>query len=175
MATISINYPSSSTTSVTITSLNSLATNASAGVFTKVATSTPIDNTSNNDIDHLLSGTVVVGASGLTANRGINIFVIGAVSESSGTPSWPDTIDGTDDVDDFTSANTMAGVAKCVAAITIDSTGSRAYAFGPVSVAQAFGGNLPQHYVIAIGHDTGAALAASGHSVQFQRVKLTVA
>lgn len=173
MATISVNYPSSSTTSVTITSLNSLATN-SAGVYTKVATSAAIAN-SDNDIDHLLSGSIVVGASGLTANRTIAVYVVGALAESSGLPSWPDTLDGNDDVDDFTSANVMAATAMAVASIVIDATGSRTYSFGPVSVAQAFGGYLPQHYIVCVAHDTGAALASSGHSIQYQRVKLTVA
>ncbi len=40
-------------------------------------------------------------------------------------------------------------------------TTARAYEFGPVSVAHAFGGTMPDHWGVFIVHDLGVTLGAT--------------
>ncbi len=171
MATdIKTKYPSTSTTAITI-SLASLAA-GSSGVYTSGRQGDFIDNSSNLDLDHLFSGKIRIGTSP-TASRFINIYVIGALSVSSGTPTFPDTVGTTDAALTFTSANVMVGCVRQVAQLPVDSTSDRYYYFGPISIRSVFGA-MPQAWVPYVAHDcgTGVTLHATGsnHVLQYQRV-----
>ena len=100
MATVKTSYPSTSSVDLTIT-LASLAS-GSAGVYTTGRGSTAVDNTTNLDLDHLLSGKITLGTSP-TASRSINVYAYADLSTASGTPSYPDTITGSDAGVTFTS------------------------------------------------------------------------
>lgn len=169
MATdIKTKYASISTTTITI-SLASLSA-GSSGVYTSGRQSDDIDNSSDLDLDHLLSGKIRTGTSP-TASRFINVYVIGALSVSSGTPTFPDTVGTSDAARSFTSANVMAGCVRQVAQLPIDSTSDRDYFFGPISIRSVFG-QMPQSWVVYVAHDTGVALnsTAGNHVLQYQRV-----
>jgi hypothetical protein len=170
MADIRLKYPSTSSVAVTI-SLASLGSGAS-GVFTAGRESTAIDNTTNLDCDHILSGQITTGTT-ITASRSINVYVAAPLSVSSGTPTWPDVLDGTDSAETFTSANVMNGIVKLAASMTTDNTNDRAYTFSGVSVASLFGGSLPPFYVVFVAHDSGNALnsTAGNHSINYYRVQ----
>jgi len=167
MADFKLKYPSTSTSTVTI-SLASLGTNTQ-NVFTSGRESTSIDNTTNLDLDHLLSGTIVTGTSP-TAGRTIAVYVIAPVSISSGTPTWPDVFDGTDSAETVTSANVLNGLAKLAWSCTVDNTTGRAYSFNGVSVASLFGGALPPFYLVYVAHDTAVALG-TGHDIYYTRIQ----
>lgn len=170
MADIKTKYPSTSSTALTI-SLASLASGA-ATVFTSGQESTAVDNTTNLDLDALLSGMITTGTSP-TASRSINIYVYANISSSSGTPTYPDVLDGTDSAETFTSANVMNRAIRLAESITIDNTSNRSYYFGPISVASLFGGSMPKFWGVYVAHDTGVALnATSGnHALAYERVQ----
>jgi hypothetical protein len=170
MSDIKTKYPSTSSVALTI-SLASLAS-GSSGVFTAGQESTAVDNTSNLDVDHLLSGVIRAGTSP-TSSRYINVYVYANISSSSGTPTYPDVLDGTDSAETFTSANVMNGIVKLAASMISDSTSNRDYFFGPVSVAQLFGGVLPKFWGVFVAHDTAVALNATGgnHVLTYERIQ----
>lgn len=170
MSDIKTKYPSTSSVALTI-SLASLAS-GSAGVFTAGQESTAVDNTSNLDVDHLLSGVIRAGTSP-TSGRYINVYAYANISSASGTPTYPDVLDGTDSAETFTSANVMNGIVKLVASLIIDSTSNRDYFFGPISIASLFGGALPKFWGVFVAHDTAVALNATGgnHVLSYERVQ----
>ena len=171
MATdIKTKYPSTSSVDLTIT-LASLAT-GSAVVYTTGRESDAVDNTTNNDLDHILSGKIRTGTTP-TVSRSINVYVYANLSTASGTPAYADVLDGTDSAETFTSANVMNGSLKFVAAMTVDATSDRDYFFGPVSVASIFGGVLPKFWGIYVAHDTGVNLNATGgnHKISYERIQ----
>lgn len=169
-ADIKIKYPSTSSVDLTIT-LASLAS-GSSGVFTAGQESTAVDNTTNVDVDHLLSGKITTGTSP-TASRSINVYAYANLSSSSGTPTYPDVLDGTDSAETFTSANVMNSAVKFVANMVIDNTSDRAYYFGPVSVASLFGGVLPKFWGVYVAHDTAVNLnsTAGNHKISYERIQ----
>jgi hypothetical protein len=169
-ADIKVKYPSTSSVDLTI-SLASLAS-GSSGVFTAGQESTAVDNTSNLDLDHLLSGKITTGTSP-TVSRSINVYAYANLSSSSGTPTYADVLDGTDSAETFTSANVMNSAVKFVASITIDNTSDRAYYFGPVSIASLFGGVLPKFWGVYVAHDTAVNLnsTAGNHKLSYERIQ----
>lgn len=171
MADIKTKYPSTSSVAVTI-SLASLASGA-AGVFTAGQESTAVDNTTNLDVDHLVSGKIRVGSGTVTASRSINVYAYAPISITSGTPTYPDVLDGTDSAETFTSANVMNSSVQWVATITVDATSSRDYFFAPVSIASLFGGQLPPFWGLFVAHDTGTGLSttAGDHVIHYTRVQ----
>jgi hypothetical protein len=171
MADIKIKYPSASSVDVTLT-LASLAANAQ-GVFTAGRASTAIDNRTNLDLTHMLSGKIRVGTTTPVAGRSINIWAYAPISNASGTPTYPDSITGTDAAKTFTSANVQNSALRLVASITIDVTAERDYPFAPVDIASLFGGQLPQFYGLFVAHDTGAALSATGGAcvLSYERIQ----
>lgn len=170
MPDIRLKYPSTSSVAVTIT-LASLGSGA-VGVYTTGRESSVIDNTTNNDVDHILGGQITVGTT-ITAGRSINVYVAAPISVSSGTPTWPDVLDGTDSAETFTSANVMNGIVKLAASMTTDNVNDRPYTFSGVSVATMFGGSLPPYYVVFVAHDSGNPLnaTAGNHSIHYYRVQ----
>jgi hypothetical protein len=170
MADIKLNYPSNSTVAVTI-SLASLGSGAQ-GVFTAGRESDAISNETNLDLDHILSGKIRTGTSP-TASRSINVYVAAPLTMASGTPTWPDVLDGTDSAETFTSANVMNGIVKLAASMTTDNTTGRDYFFSGVSVAALFGGVLPPEYVVYVAHDSGVNLDSTGgnHHINYFRVQ----
>jgi hypothetical protein len=169
-ADFKLKYPSTSTVDVTI-SLASLATNAQ-NVFTAGQESTAVDNTTNLDLDHLLSGRIRTGTTP-TAGRTIAVYVFAPVSIASGTPTWPDVLDGTNSAETFTSANVMNGIVRLAWSATVDATSDRDYSFAGVSVASLFGGVLPPFWGVYVAHDTAVALnsTAGNHAISYFRVQ----
>ena len=170
MSDIKTKYPATSSVDLTIT-LASLATGA-AGVYTAGQESDAVDNTTNNDLDHLVSGKIRTGTTP-TAGRAINVYAYANLSSASGTPSYADVLDGANSAETFTSANVMNGALKFVASMIVDSTSDRDYFFGPVSVASLFGGVLPKFWGVYVAHDTAVALNATGgnHKLSYERVQ----
>lgn len=158
-----------SAVALTFTSLASLAndsTNLLAG-----ASSAVVDNTSNLSVDELVTGVIKMGTSPTAGNT----IEVRAWSILDDTPTYPDTITGSDAAITLTSANTKnAGAIKLGAIIPVDATTSRLYAFS-FSLAQLFGGFVPKKWGIWIVNGSGATLASSGSVVshtpiQYQNV-----
>lgn len=162
-------YPSSSSTALTI-DLSSLADDNTNGIAGRE--STAVDNTTNLDLDHIVSGFITAGTSP-TASRTIEIWIYAPVSTSAGTPTYPDVFDGTDSAETATSRNVLMGALKLAATLTVDSTSNRVYPVAPFSIAALFGGALPKFWGLFVINRTGVALHATGgnHVLHYERVQ----
>jgi hypothetical protein len=162
-------YPSTSSVAITI-SLASLAT-GSAGVYTAGRESTAVDNTTNLDVDHIVSGKIRTGTTP-TVSRSINVYVYAPITIAAGTPTYPDVLDGTDSDETLTSANVMAGCVRLLASITVDATSDRDYFIPPTSVKELFG-YMPPFWGLFVAHDTAVNLNSTGgnHVLHYYRVQ----
>ena len=165
MADLKLSYPAASDLTITLASLAS-DTNLLTG-----RESATIDNTANLYLDILISGKVTAGTSP-TAARSIEVWAVGSWD---GT-NWPDVFDGTESAETITSADIKASVARYLAAMATANTSDRAYHFGPVSLASAFGGTLPPKVVLFVTHSTGQNLnsTAGNHQIRLQPVFQTI-
>ena len=165
MADLKLSYPAASDLTITLASLASDA-NLLTGRESAV-----IDNTANLYLDILVSGKITAGTSP-TAARSIEVWAVGSWD---GT-NWPDVFDGTESAETITSADIKASVTRYLAAMATANTSDRAYHFGPVSLASAFGGTLPPKVVLFVTHSTGVALnsTAGNHQIRLQPVYQTI-
>lgn len=161
---IKTSYPANSSTAITLT-LASLATDANllAG-----RASTAVNNTGNLDLDHLLSGRVQVGTSP-TINTFIEFWVYAPISMSSGTPTYPDSITGSDANKSATSRNVLFSSMTMAHRVSIDNVSDRNYYIPQLSIASLFGGTMPEYWGLWVVHNTGVALNASEASLHYHR------
>lgn len=166
MADIKIKYPATSSVALTL-GVASLAsdTNLLAG-----RAATAVDNTTNVDSDHLVSGIVTTGTS--PTGGGIEVWAYASYKTATGTPTYPDSITGTDAAKTVTSTNVKTSALKLVAYIAVDTTSNRAYPFAPVSIASLFG-SMPKFWGLFVVHNTGVALnaTAGNHDFQYERIQ----
>lgn len=170
MSTLKILYPTSNadTTEITIT----LASLASDTNLLTGREATFVDNTTNLDIDHILSGYIKLGTSP-TASRVVEVWAFIPTKIASGTETWPDVMDGTDSGETITSANVKyAGWLKQVASMTTDATTGLVLPFGGVSVRTLFG-SMPSAYGIFVTHSSGVNLDSTGssHYIGYHRIQ----
>lgn len=158
MASIKTEY--GSVQALTIT-LASLADSATAG-----RESTAVSNTTDKFLDVLVSARIKPQNSGSISAPSAVLFYV-AASIDGGT-DYPDAVAGTGDA--AVTINSphqlkLLGVIN-VAAINVS------YKGGPWSVAQLFGGKMPEKWVIVAINDCGTALSATGsdHFVKYQGV-----
>jgi hypothetical protein len=167
MADFKTKYPATSSIALTL-GVASLAsdTNLLAG-----RASTAVDNTSNLDLDHLVSGVVMTGTTP-TVNTTIEVWAYASYKTASGTPTYPDTITGTDANKTLTNSGTKASALRLVASIVVTATSNVAYPFAPVSIASLFGA-MPKFWGLFVVHNTGAALnaTAGNHDFQYERIQ----
>lgn len=168
MADLKVKYPQSSADSVAITI--TLASLASSTAWAGRA-STAINNTSNLDLDHLVSGKVKLGTTP-TVSKTVQVYAYAAQSITSGTPTYPDGITGTDAAKTMTSANVAYACLRFLWAGTTDATTGLVLEMPPVSIAQVFG-SVPPYWGLFFVHDSVAALDSTGgnHSFQYHRVQ----
>lgn len=143
-----------STAALTVTNLASLASDATllAGWSSAV-----IANGTNLAVSEKISGLIKMGTSP-TAAKSVYIYIWAALDD---TPTYPDTITGSEGTKTLTSANVRdSGAFRLANVITVDNTSNRVYPF-TVDVSALFGGHMPKNYGVFIVHNTGAALNAT--------------
>lgn len=162
---IKTKYPATSTVALTLT-LASLAsdTNLLAG-----RASTAVDNTTNLDIDHLLSGVIRVGASP-TVSTTLEVWAYAARSIAAGTPTYPDGITGSDANKTMTSRNVLFAALARVQVIIVDATSNRDYDIRPTSIAALFGA-MPPFWGVFVVENTTVALNATQVALQYERIQ----
>lgn len=140
----------------TITSLANSAQRASVA----------IDNTTNLFLDSLVFVKAKSGASGTATSGTINVYACGTAD---GGTTYTDNVSSGDATVTLTAPPNakLIGVINAVANAVI-------YAGGPFSVAQAFGGILPDHWLIIVENKTGGTLDATTGSVWYQGSYSTV-
>lgn len=139
----------------TITSLTTTSARQSAA----------LDNTTNLYLDALVTATIKSGASATTTTGTAVIYAYGTVD---GGTTYTEGASGSDAAITLTSPTNarIIGIINIVANATT-------YTGGPFSVAQAFGGILPQKWGIIVLNSTGGTLDASTASCEYQGVNLT--
>lgn len=166
-STIKTLYPSTSSVGLTIT-LASLAsdTNLLAG-----REATFVDNTTNLDLDHLVSGKIKLGTSP-TVSKSVEVWAFGSMKSASGTPTWPDVMAGADANKTITSANVKYGFVRQIATLTTDATTGLVLSFGPVSIASLFGA-MPKAWGLFVVQNSGVALDSTGgnHFIEYERIQ----
>jgi hypothetical protein len=159
-----------SSADLTFTSLASLA---ASSTLLGGAESGAVDNSSNKYTDYLLAGYIKAGASNCQIGV-IEVHVVGMTNDT----EWPDVFDGTDSAETVTSAEIKASVCRPAAVIATTNSNDRVYGFGPVSVANLFGGSMPKKFVVFVSQTAQTstnALASSGHKLSVTPVYYTVA
>lgn len=147
---------------MTIT-LASLASSSTAG-----RESTAVDNSSTLAIDYLVGGKITSGTTP-TANNVIEVWAYGTYDGTEYTGAAA----GTDGA--LTPSN--KGLMKLIDIIYVTATSNVAYKFGPVSVANLFGGVCPQKWGVWVLNTSAVALNSTGgnHEVYYTSVKYTSA
>lgn len=165
-STIKQLYPSTSSVALTA----AIASLASDATLLAGRAGTAVDNTTNLDLDHQVSGMITTGTS--PTGGQIEVWAYAPYKTASGTPTYPDSITGTDANKTITSANVKSGMLRLVASMSVDTTSNRAYYFTPVSIASLFGA-MPKFWGLFVVHSTGVALNATGgnHDLQYERVQ----
>lgn len=168
MADIKIKYPQSNADSIALTiTLASLASSTAwAG-----RESTAVNNTSNLDLDHLVSGKFTLGTSP-TVSKNVSVYAYAAQSIASGTPTYPDGLTGSDAAKTMTSANVAFACLRLLWSGVTDATTGRVLEMPPTSIAQVFG-SVPPFWGVFVTHDSGVNLNSTegNHSMQYQRVQ----
>lgn len=141
--------------------LNSLASSATAG-----RASTAVDNGTDKFVDALVTVDINFPNSAPANDQAIYVYAYGSVDDGA---TFSGGVTGTD------AAYTMDDptVLKLIGVIPIP-TQNKTYKGGPFSVAQAFGGVLPEHWGVVVRNYAGQTLAASGNAVKYQGVYATV-
>jgi hypothetical protein len=167
MATTTISY--SASTTITIAPENV----ATSSTFVAGVESAVIDNSTNKYVDAIVSGRWTCGTTP-TTNTQCLIYVLAQRNDS---PAYPDVFDGTSSAETLTSVGVGRGFLKLGAVIDVDSnTSDRAYDV-TFSVAQLFGGVMPQRWSLFVTHNSGVnSNSTSGNHVwSFQGITYTSA
>lgn len=168
MSTFQTLYPQANqeTLAVTIT----LATLASSSSLLSGREATPVDNRSNLDLDHILSGKIRTGAAPSGGRVEVWAFAARQIL-SDGSLDWGQA-QGTDANLTLNGDNVkLSGWLKPVASFAVDAAANRTFDFSGISVALLFGGWLPPLWSLWVTQSSGDALS-TGSSIWYQRVRL---
>lgn len=121
--------------------------------------STQIDNSTNKYLDYIIAGKVTTGTTP-TVNKVINLWAYGSLKD---TPTYPNTITGTDSGVTLTNAGTRNTGLRPVASALVTATSDIGYPFAPSSLTALFGAFLPPNrHGLWVTHDTAVNLNATG-------------
>ncbi len=169
MADIKLKYGAVDPVAVTI----ALANLASSSTLLAGRESTVIDNTTNLDLDHLVSAHFTTGSSP-TAGTRIELWCYGLrkSSSSGATKVYPANFTGADAALTLASDNVKFAALRRIGFVIVDSTTNREYDIPPTSVAARFGGRLPPYYGLFAVHNNGVALQnnSANQDIQYLRV-----
>lgn len=128
--------------------------------------SAAIDNTSALLMDALVSVTVKTNSAGTSSTGTVNVYAYGTTNNGT-TYGGGEANMGTDAGVTLTSPPNIALIGVINA-----NANSTTYSLTAMSVAQAFGGVLPDHWGIVVENKTGATLDASVGSANYQGIQL---
>lgn len=140
-----------------------LASLATSSTWVAGRESTAVSNASNLYTDYELSGKVTVGTSP-TASTEIRMYVYANIDD---TPTYPDVFDGTDSDETVTSVGIREAALAFAISVDVDSTTTdRTYWFKKLSIANLFGGSMPDYFGVFVTHNTGVNLNSTGSNHQ---------
>lgn len=151
---------------LTVTNLAGINTSAT---WTSGWTSGTIDNTTNLDLDVLVSASFTVESASLSAGE-IRVYVYTMLDDT----NWPDVFssgtEGTEGTATVHDANTLQNSFTLLWVGATDTTASQVYPMPKRSVAALFGGVLPSKFALYVAHSTGTTLETTGQQVTVQGV-----
>ena len=169
MATTTISY--SANTAITI----DLANLGTSATWIAGRESSQIDNTTNEFVDAVVSGTISVGTTP-TANTTIIVYVWGA--DTSLATTAIDVLDGTDSAETLTNVG-IRDALRLGATISVPAnTSDVAYPVLPFSVAALFGGIMPKFWGLFVAHNTAVNLrntAVNTNALEYVGIKYDTA
>ena len=170
MAVVQTSYPVTSSVVMTF-AIASLA--ADAGLVIGRA-STAVDNRTNLDLDHLVSGIITTGTTP-TAGSVIELWAYAPIKTVTGTPTYPDSITGTDAAKTMTSLNVKYAALVPVQTFIIDATSNITFPIRQFSIATLFG-TMPKFWGLFLVQATGVALnaTAGNQDFEYERIQATV-
>lgn len=130
---------------------------ASSTTFLAGRESTVIDNTSNLYIDGRLTARITTGTTP-TVDTEIRVYGYTSLDD---TPTYPDTITGTDGTRTLTNAYILENALLVLGATGVAATSNITYPIRLLSVAEAFGLH-PKRCGVFVVHNTGVNLNATG-------------
>jgi hypothetical protein len=168
MATVTQGYRT--ITALSVTNLHSQPTNAT---WTTGWAGPTVDNSTNLDLDHLLSGQITVAAASLTAGE-IRVYLV----PEAFADTWPDIFstgtEGTQSASAVLHDTTTRDTLPLLWACATDADNSRVYTMPQTSVLTRLG-FMPRKYFLFVTHSTAQNLAASGNAFYVTGVYATVA
>lgn len=121
--------------------------------------STVVDNTTNLFLDALVTVRIDLADGGtIASDKKVYVYAYGTVDAA--TPIYPDRVTGSDagiTLDSPTNLK-LIGVIECASYVTVTKT---IFTMPPASVAQAFGGILPEKWGIVVENKTSITVRAS--------------
>ena len=128
--------------------------------------STAVSNVTDDAIDALVGGKVTTGTTPTTGKQ-IEIWAYGSYDGTSYTASATGTDAG------LTLTAPRKSLLRLLQIIPTDATSNVTHAWGPFSIAQAFGGFMPRNWGLWIVHNTGVVLnaTAGNHEVKYIPLK----
>lgn len=166
MADTNIKYAAAATIAMTNTSLADGAWRCSAEV----------DNGTNLYIDAIVSGNIQTGT--LTADGSIDVYLIGQLADGVYFTAGIDASDKaiTWGTTDRTTDNGEFQLRRIERIQTDGNADNQDVHFGPCSVAQAFGGTMPESWAVVIENNCGATTNATGtnNEISYFGVEFTV-
>ncbi len=142
-------------------------------------TSNSVNNTSDLNLDFLLSGQFTLEAANQQAGT-IAVYVYAAYNS---TPTWPDIFssgtEGSVGAAAITDTEERDSVMRLVTTLVGDGGGSQVLAFPPTSIAQLFGGVVPPYWAVWVTGNTATTtndlFVSSGTQLYYIPVTATVA
>lgn len=128
--------------------------------------STAVDNGTNLFDDVQVGGYIKANSTGVSSTGYLNIYAYGSADDGT---TYSDAATGSD------SAHTLNKNAILLGVVALDANSETAQ-FGPFSIAQAFGGAVPEDWGIIIENQSGAALDSTGgnHELHYQGIHYSV-
>lgn len=147
-------------TSLTIT-LNSLAASATVGRQSSV-----VDNSSQKALDTVIQLSITVGT--VSGNKQILVYVAGSFDGGStySLSNGANVIGASDAA--FTRVDPSCDGPAKVLPVPSSSIAYICY----LSVAQCFGGVMPDHWALVVFNDSGASLSGSGNSAKYTPINI---
>lgn len=156
---------------LTVTNLNGIA---SSSTWIAGWSSGTIDNSSNLDLDILVSGKFTVESAGISAGE-IRVYAYAMQDDSNWPPLFSAGTPGTEGTATLHDVNIRDASLRLLWSTATDTTASQAYHMPKTSLAAAFGGTLPPKVALFVAQSTGTTLGTSGNQVTVQGVYLTAA
>ena len=146
-------YAAAAAMTITLTSL------ATSSTWIAGRDAVAIDNSTTRNIDSEITARIAVGAT-VTADTEIRVYGVQALNPD--TPTWPDTILGTNAAVALTSTYTRdGGIKPLLGATAVAATANVVYPIACLSTAQAWG-KEPKRWTVFVTHNTtGSALNAT--------------